>query len=153
MVAGWQRAGVGPLDPLPSGLFVLVRRQARSGGSLMGSPPGQFIYLFEGQGHHSAARRYRASDAIALPRMIDRGEDGGYFCQEQLLLRRRSGNCCPRRQPEFDGDWREVVIDGAGVGIDAPPPALIGGNWRGCSPHTAILLIGARKVEGTFPGR
>ena len=45
----------------------------------MGSPPGQFIYLFEGQRHHGAARRYRASDAITLPRMIDRGEDGGYF--------------------------------------------------------------------------
>ena len=57
-----------------------MHRRRRSGGSLMGSPPGQFIYLFEGQRHHGAARRYRASDAIALPRIIV-----GYYVMGYLL--------------------------------------------------------------------
>ena len=57
-----------------------------------------------------------------------------------------------RRRPEIDGNWREVVIEGSGGGIFALPPALIGGDWRGCSPHAATLLIGARKVKGRLGG-
>ena len=63
-------------------------RRARSGGNLMGSPPGQFIYLFEGQRHHGTACCYRASDAIALPWLIDRGEDGGgIFSRTSLYVK------------------------------------------------------------------
>ena len=39
-----------------------------------------------------------------------------------------------------------------GRGHFAPPPVLIGGDWRWYLPHAATLLIGARKAEGMLSG-
>ena len=87
-------------------------------------------------------------------RVVIVGADGGMWSAAGwgIVAPLPVGELLTRCRPDIDGDWREVAIDGAGGGIVAPPPALIGGDWRGCSPHAATLLIGARKANGRLGG-